>query len=101
MTRRNTPVDGINKPVAAIINLTCLQVEKAMMRLTSGWATATNPAKIEVAIPSVPMNGLHPCEVSIKEANDTSKKTPAVTSVAAWIRALTGVGASIALGSQA
>jgi|TARA_B110000046_G_scaffold123355_1_gene129871 hypothetical protein len=28
------------------------------------------------------------------------KKTPAVTSVAAWIKALTGVGPSIASGNQ-
>src|SRR3954451_5012187 len=67
----------------------------------SVWATAIVAAKRAVITPiqaiSVGSHGEATCSSGLMR---TIRKTPAVTIVAAWMRADTGVGPSIASGSQ-
>ena len=77
-----------------------LIVEKAMMRLMSVWTMAISP---DISRPTTPMMTIRS---STSGACTNSgfmraiRYTPAVTNVAAWIRALIGVGPSIASGSH-
>src|ERR671932_261422 len=71
-----------------------------MIRFRSVTAIATVAAKISVANP---MNAEMSAAVGASTNNGWARAiryTPAVTMVAAWIRAETGVGPSIASGSQ-
>src|SRR3546814_5460826 len=71
-----------------------------MTRLMSHCVVATVAAKKQVA---APMNITTPCATSdVSNIGDRRQtmNTPAVTIVAAWISADTGVGPSIASGSQ-
>src|ERR1700704_4177699 len=87
-------------PSENIINPICDMVENASTLLISVCVHATTAAnKAENA----------PTQVTIRRTvrsmektgnNRATKKTPAITMVAAWIRADTGVGPSIASGNQ-
>ena len=61
---------------------------------------ATEAANKAVIIPTIATIFNANCDNSNKGEHLTTKKTPAVTIVAAWIKAETGVGHSIASGSQ-
>ena len=69
------------------------------MRLISNWATAISAPPSAVMAPMVVTNGNAPLTSKIGKVRAT-RKTPAATMVAAWMRAETGVGPSIASGSQ-
>ena len=71
-----------------------------MTFLRSFWKRPIDPAIKAVIAPKIAMNVKLAKEYSIMDEVLKSKKTPAVTIVAAWIRAETGVGPSIASGSQ-
>ena len=66
----------------------------------SFWKIATDAAKIQVKEPTININLLANSETSINGDIKIKRKTPAVTIVAACIRAETGVGPSIASGNQ-
>src|SRR3954464_8735642 len=66
----------------------------------SFWAQPTVAAKIAVAAPTQVTTCIAVTDVSNIGDRRQTMNTPAVTMVAAWIRALTGVGPSIASGSQ-
>src|SRR5712691_11678779 len=71
-----------------------------MTRLMSFCAMPTLAAKIAVVPPITPTTANAPGAYSNIGDNRATMKTPAVTIVAAWIKAETGVGPSIASGSQ-
>src|SRR5713226_7241784 len=71
-----------------------------MTRLMSFCAMPTLAAKIAVVPPITPTKASALGEYSNIGDNRATMKTPAVTIVAAWMRAETGVGPSIASGSQ-
>src|SRR3954464_5444448 len=66
----------------------------------SFWAQPTVAAKIAVAAPTQVTTCIAVGDVSNIGDRRQTMNTPAVTIVAAWIKALTGVGPSIASGSQ-
>src|SRR6187455_3254440 len=66
----------------------------------SFWTVPTVAAKIAVAAPTIVTRAVAVGLVSNIGDNRQTMNTPAVTIVAAWIRAETGVGPSIASGSQ-
>ena len=61
---------------------------------------ATVAPKMQVVAPMNMTKPSAPGASSITGENRATRNTPAVTMVAAWIRAETGVGPSIASGSQ-
>src|SRR5712671_7337632 len=77
-----------------------LQVDQAMTRLMSFWAIPMLAANIAVVAPMTPTTAIAVDAYSNIGDRRATMKTPAVTIVAAWIRAETGVGPSIASGSQ-
>ena len=75
-------------------------MEYATTRLMSYWVSATSPMKSAVIAPITSTTDL---AVSLNSYNGdirATMKMPAVTMVAAWIRAEIGVGPSIESGSQ-
>lgn len=66
----------------------------------SSWVIAIVAAKNAVIPPKIITKINATCANSNKGEQRIIKKTPAVTKVAAWIKAETGVGPSIASGSQ-
>src|SRR5918993_3615389 len=67
----------------------------------SFWATAIVAANKAVITPTHAMSvGSHSPDAASTGLTRTMRKTPAVTMVAAWMSAETGVGPSIASGSQ-
>src|SRR5512134_1794124 len=75
-------------------------VEYARMRFMSYWATAMVAANRAVAAPTIATVYNAIGEATKIAPQRTTMYTPAVTMVAAWIRAETGLGPSIASGSQ-
>ena len=71
-----------------------------MTRLMSFCTSATVAAKNAVMAPTIVTTVSAVCESSKSGDSRATMKTPAVTMVAAWISAETGVGPSIASGSQ-
>jgi len=71
-----------------------------MTRFKSFCTTPTVPAKRAVAAPHTATTLRTPGVLSSRGDMRANRKTPAVTMVAAWIRADTGVGPSMASGSQ-
>jgi hypothetical protein len=75
-------------------------VEKARTFFMSDWLVAMVAATKAVA-PPMPATHHRPVELRARTGLILTKRyTPAVTIVAAWIRAETGVGPSMASGSQ-
>ena len=73
-------------------------MEYASTFLMSCWATAASAANSAVAAPTMAMTS---SAVLVSTGfSRTSRYTPAVTMVAAWTMAETGVGPSMASGSQ-
>lgn len=77
-----------------------LQVEYAIIFFKSVWNNATVEPKKAVSAPIKLTKNIVVCANSKIEEHRIVKKTPAVTIVAAWINADTGVGPSIASGNQ-
>ena len=75
-------------------------VEYASTRLMSSWAHATVAAKSAVITPTTATRVSTPGVSSRMGLTRTRRYTPAVTMVAAWMRADTGVGPSMASGSH-
>ena len=75
-------------------------VEYASTRLMSGCTSATVPARNAVAAPTQATTVIASPLTSKKVCARATRNTPAVTMVAAWMSADTGVGPSIASGSQ-
>ncbi len=71
-----------------------------MTRLMSHWTSAISPATRSVAAPRIAARAWMSGAASKIGCARTSRYTPAVTIVAAWMRAETGVGPSIASGSH-
>ena len=78
----------------------CEHVEYAITRFRSFWNRPTDAAKNEVKDPITDTINKIFAEFSNKIEQRIIKKTPETTSVAACIRAETGVGPSIASGNQ-
>src|SRR5579883_1791084 len=70
------------------------------MRLMSHCAVPSNAPASAVRHPTVPTSVCASCDALQRGAHRATKYTPAVTIVAAWISADTGVGPSIASGSH-
>ena len=83
-----------------IMNPIWLIVEYASIFLMSLCVSDTTAANSAVVAPTIAMTVIAFGERTIRGLNRTSKNGPALTIVAAWISADTGVGASIALGSH-
>ena len=77
-----------------------LIVEYARTRLMSSWAQAMVAAKSAVRAPTQATTSSAPGARPRIGLTRQSRYTPAVTIVAAWISADTGVGPSIASGSH-
>ena len=88
------------KPAAINMNPNWLQVEYAIILFISFWVKATEAAKIAVREPIKIKKFDAKIELLKNKDILQIKKTPTVTIVAAWIRADTGVGASIASGNH-
>ena len=71
-----------------------------MTRLMSFCAMPTVAAKIAVVPPMTATTASASARIRTSATGAPTMKTPAVTIVAAWISAETGVGPSIASGSQ-
>src|ERR1700744_4339532 len=71
-----------------------------MTRLISNWVSPIVAATKAVKAPTIVTTSSANGDCSNKGEQRASMKTPAVTIVAAWMRAETGVGPSIASGSQ-
>ena len=87
-------------PTAKIISPICDIVEYAMTRLMSTWLSAMTPAITAVPMPT---HATMPWATGARSNSGWKRAiryTPAVTMVAAWISAETGVGPSMASGSQ-
>ena len=83
------------------MNPSWLIVEYASTRLMSTWMSATVAASRAVAAPMIDTTvSAEPPLASKNGWARATRNTPAVTMVAAWISADTGVGPSIASGSQ-
>ena len=94
------PAPKAPTPIARNMYPSWLTVEYASTRLMSFWTMPMVPANSAVAAPMTATT----CSVSGAWLNSTALRpimyTPAVTIVAAWISADTGVGPSIASGSH-
>lgn len=78
----------------------CLRVERAIIFFISHSAIALYPA-ISIVIEAInKSDGQNQFDCIKDEENRIKRKTPAVTRVEECTRALTGVGAAIAAGSQ-
>ena len=77
-----------------------LIVEYANTRLMSHCANAHVPANTSVIVPITATTSSATPDISNSTCDRTTRYTPAVTIVAAWISAETGVGPAIASGSQ-
>ena len=87
-------------PTARNMYPSWLIVEYASTRLMSGWMIATVPASSAVSAPTHADDG-HRVAAHVEEHMGAAhRKMPAVTIVAAWISAETGVGPSIASGNH-
>lgn len=100
LKRWNKLREKLERPAIHIIYPNWLHVEKAITFLKSFWNKPIEAAKNEVNDPRKNINIKTSGNLSIKNETLIVKNTPAVTIVAAWIRADTGVGPSIASGSQ-
>ena len=87
-------------PQATNMKPNWLQVEYAITFFISFWKNPTDAAKNAVSSPIMRTKVIIKSDMTINSENLTVKKTPAVTIVAAWINAETGVGPSIASGNQ-
>lgn len=91
---------GWFNPIVTIIKPSWLDVEKATIFLMSFWVRAQVAEKSVVNAPKHRQRVEAVWLVSIREHIRTSRKIPATTIVLEWRRADTGVGPSIAAGSQ-
>src|SRR4029079_18186010 len=87
-------------PTAMNMYPSWLIVEYASTRLMSNWAIAHVAANNAVTTPTTSTTVSATPEISKSTCERTTRYTPAVTIVAAWISADTGVGPAIASGNQ-
>lgn len=91
---------GWARPIVTIIRPSWLDVEKAMIFLMSFWVRAQIAVKAVVRAPTHKQAVRAVLLVSIRGPTRISKKIPATTMVLECNRAETGVGPSMAAGSQ-
>src|SRR5438132_13251944 len=91
---------GAPTPRAAHMYPRWLRVEYAVTRLMSIWTRATVAAKMAVMAPTTPTTASDGPAAAKSGIERATRYTPEVTIVAAWMRAETGVGPSIASGSH-
>src|SRR5262245_551784 len=87
-------------PAATNMNPSCDTVEYASTFFRSVCATAMNAAASAVSMPTVATTISAVVDAAYRNDSRTTMYTPAVTIVAAWISADTGVGPAIASGSH-
>src|SRR5918992_2832518 len=87
-------------PAARNMYPSWLIVEYARTRFRSSWPIADRPAYRAVTSPTTATTTRADSDASNRAWVRTTRYTPAVTIVAAWISAETGVGPSMASGSQ-
>src|SRR5918996_2882629 len=87
-------------PAARNIRPSWLIVEYARTRFRSSWPSAEVAAYRAVTLPTTATTNSACGDASNSECVRTTRYTPAVTIVAAWLSAETGVGPSIASGSH-
>src|SRR5687767_11263178 len=87
-------------PAARNMNPSCDTVEYARTFLMSFWAMPIDAAKIAVTAPTMATTSDASSDMRNSTFDRTTMYTPAVTIVAAWMSAETGVGPAIASGSQ-
>ena len=87
-------------PTAANMNPSWLTVEYARIFFISRCTTAMEAASKAVRVPVTAMMDIATSDVMKSGESRQHRYTPAVTMVAAWMRAETGVGPAIASGSQ-
>lgn len=88
------------RPIVTIIKPSWLEVEKAIIFLMSFWVRAQMAVNKVVRAPKESIIVWMSLLFSIKGEKRISRKIPATTIVLEWSRAETGVGPSIADGSQ-
>ena len=98
--RWKIPATNAPEPTARNMYPSCDTVEYAIMRFMSVWARAMVAARKAVTPPTIATQVMAVGDKAYRGAVRAIMYTPAVTIVAAWISALTGVGPSIASGSQ-
>ena len=94
------PIENAPTPQARNMYPSCETVEYASTRLMSVCAMPMVAAKIAVSVPMIATTVIAVGACSKITCDRATMYTPAVTMVAAWINAETGVGPSIASGSQ-
>src|SRR5215208_5606677 len=87
-------------PSAANMYPSWLNVEYASTRLMSVWVIAIDAARMAVKMPIAATTTMTSGALAKIGLARATRYTPALTIVAAWMRAETGVGPSIASGSQ-
>src|SRR5918992_3809214 len=87
-------------PAARNMYPSWLIVEYARTRFRSSWPIADRPAYRAVTSPTTATTTRADSDASNRAWVRTTRYTPAVTIVAAWISAETGVGPSMASGSH-
>lgn len=92
--------EGIPSAKLIIIKPNCLNVERAITFFMSISVIADNPAISIVREAIISRKELKNCNWFKKGKKRIKRKIPPVTSVDEWTKAETGVGASIAAGSQ-
>lgn len=97
ISRWNKQTKGAPADKDININPNCLKVDRATTFLPSDSAIAALLATKRVMVPKMNHTNHHIIEV---EPNRIISQIPAVTKVELWTRALTGVGAAMAAGSQ-
>lgn len=91
---------GFPRPNAAIITPSCLRVERAIIFFISHSPIALYPA-ISIVIDAIKSkHGQNHLDGIRAGENRIKRKTPAVTRVEEWTKALTGVGAAMAAGNH-
>src|SRR3989338_3075627 len=95
-----TPAAPAPNPSAHIMRPSCDKVEKARMRLRSVCAQATTAENRAVTSPTPSTVRSMGSQAENRGKKRAVRYTPATTMVAEWMRAETGVGPSMASGSQ-
>src|ERR671914_1911088 len=100
VTRWKMPTANAPTPTARNMYPSWLIVEYANTRLRSSWPAAESAAYTAVTSPTTATANRATSDASKMGKARATRYTPAVTMVAAWIRADTGVGPSMASGSH-
>src|SRR5262249_4025830 len=100
VSRWNAPAQYAPTPTPMNMKPSWLTVEYASTFLMSYWKKPIVAAKSAVKTPTNATKVIAPGESANRKFNRATMYTPAVTIVAAWMRALTGVGPAMASGNH-